>query len=81
MREFMLAMMLVFALGCTDRPATERILRDNGYTDIEITGYAAWMAADDDMTSTGFRAKSPSGHVVEGAVTGGGLKGYTIRLK
>lgn len=67
--------------SCTQPDEAERVLRQNGYTDIEITGWEPFMAGEDDTFSTGFRAISPSGEVVEGAVTGGYLKGKTIRLK
>ena len=38
------------------------------------------MKAKDDAYSTGFRATSPGGEVVTGAVTGALFKGSTIRL-
>ena len=66
--------------GCTDRPTAERVLRQNGYTNIEITGYRWGMGGENDTYVTGFRAKSPSGQVVTGAVCNGFLKGATIRF-
>lgn len=66
-------------VGCTDPEGATRILQQNGYTDIEITGYDAWVGGDDTY-STGFRARSPNGTVVTGAVTSDWDKGYTIRF-
>ena len=57
-----------------------RILSQSGYTEIEITGWRPLMAGKDDTFSTGFRAKSPGGAIVTGAVTSGWLKGSTIRM-
>lgn len=66
--------------GFTQSDEATRILRQSGYTDIEITGWRPFMAGKDDTFSTGFRAKSPSGEVVTGAVTSGWFKGSTVRL-
>lgn len=66
--------------SCTNEDKTRKTLEDAGYTGIEITGYRAFMAGKDDTYSTGFKAISPSGTPVTGAVTGGGFKGYTIRF-
>lgn len=61
----------------TDAEGATRTLKAAGYSDIEITGYRPFMG--DDWYSTGFRATSPGGQEVTGAVTGGFLKGNTIR--
>jgi len=66
--------------GCTDAPTAERVLRQNGYTNIEITGYRYGVGGENDTYVTGFRAKSPSGQIVTGAVCNGFLKGATIRF-
>ncbi|QXN67455.1 hypothetical protein [Stenotrophomonas phage BUCT608] len=68
----------------TQEPAAksqaEEVLEANGYTDIELTGYAMFSCSDDDTFKTGFRAKSPAGQQVKGAVCSGWFKGATIRL-
>lgn len=66
--------------GCTKPDNAIRVLTSQGYTQIEITGWRPFMASEDDIFSTGFHAKSPSGADVTGAVTSGTLKGSTIRL-
>lgn len=58
----------------------EQVLEANGYTEIELTGYAMFSCSDGDTFKTGFRAKSPAGQQVKGAVCSGWLKGATIRL-
>lgn len=66
--------------ACTRPEEATRVLRQQGYKNIEITGWRPWMKAKDDAYSTGFRATSPGGEVVTGAVTGALFKGSTIRL-
>jgi hypothetical protein len=57
-----------------------RVLESQGYSEIEITGWRPFMAGKEDTFSTGFRAKSPSGQIITGAVTSGWLKGSMIRI-
>ena len=74
--------LLVFFLllcGCTNPPATVRILTAEGYTSIKITGYAWFMNSKEELYSTGFEATNINGKFIKGAVTGGLFKGYTIR--
>lgn len=66
--------------SCTQTEEATRVLKAAGYTDIEMTGYRPLMGGEDDVFSTGFRAKSPNGTTVTGAVTKGPFKGNTIRL-
>jgi hypothetical protein len=74
--------LLVAALpqGLSQPDQAMRVLSQAGYTQIEITGWRPLMAGKDDTFSTGFRAKSPSGAIVTGAVTSGLLKGSTVRV-
>jgi hypothetical protein len=75
---FLLSMLLV--TGCTDPRGTARVLEQNGYTDVEITGWRPLAADKGDYFATGFRAKSVTGTEVTGTVTRGWFKGNTIRL-
>jgi len=78
-----LVLLIVFAFpnGCTKPDDTIRVLTQQGYTNIEITGWRPFMASEKDTFSTGFRATGPNGvENVTGAVTAGWFKGYTIRL-
>lgn len=69
----------IIFVGCTDVDGAKRVLRQHGYTEIEITGWRPLMAGEDTF-STGFSAKSPSGEYITGAVTRRFFKGSTIRL-
>jgi len=73
-------LVLVFPHGCIQPDKTRRVLSQQGYTDIEITGWRPFTADKNDTFSTGFKAKSPNGSVVTGAVTSGWLKGSTVRM-
>lgn len=76
---FVIVIFSIFPAACTKPDETIRVLRDQGYTEIKITGYRPFMS-DEDTFSTGFEAKSPNGRKVTGAVTSGAFKGNTIRL-
>lgn len=66
--------------GCTDGKTTRRALENQGFTNIEITGWAPFSCADEDIFRTGFRAIGPTGRVVRGTVCSGFFKGATIRF-
>lgn len=64
-----------------DEPGATKVLQENGYTYIKITGYRYFMKGQDDAYATGFEAISSSGHPVSGSVTRGlWYKGATIRF-
>lgn len=68
-------------MGCTDADNAERILKQNGYSDVHITGYSFFSCSKDDSQATGFIAKGPTGQRVEGAVCSGiFIKNSTIRF-
>lgn len=67
--------------SCTHPVTTERVLREAGYTNINVGGYA-WFAGDEgDTFATKFTATSPTGAKVRGVVTKGPFKANTIRLR
>jgi hypothetical protein len=70
---------LLCATGCTRTDQATMVLKNEGYTDIKITGYALFMCGEDDTFSTEFTAKNRNGQIVSGAVCSGLLKGATIR--
>lgn len=73
-------LLVVFALvGCTDEKTAKKALEGAGYSDIQYTGYSWFSCAREDVFSTGFRAKGPSGIFVEGSVCSGLFKSSTIR--
>jgi hypothetical protein len=71
---------LVLLGGCTDPNSARKILDNNGYEDINMTGYRLLMCGEDDFYSTGFQATSVKGVKVSGAVCSGFFKGSTIRF-
>lgn len=96
MKQFaagVLIMGLTLALcGCTDNTSAQRVLSDQGYTDITFTGYRAFLCGDDYTFHTGFAANTnivildkdgkPSviKHPVTGAVCSGWMKGNSLKL-
>ncbi len=72
--------LLALAAGCTDAKTAQRVLEDQGYTDVRADGYAAFSCSDQDTFKTAFTATSPSGRPVSGAVCSAWLKGATIRF-
>lgn len=78
---FVICALVTLLVGCTDENNTRSTLRKSGYSDINITGYSWLACGDDDTFHTGFRAKNPSGEIVEGTVCCGLVaKGCTIRF-
>lgn len=77
--------LLICVLGltaCTDPKNAQRILEDNGYTDVRLTGYSWFSCGQGDTYRDGFIAKSPVGRDVEGTVCSGWLfKNSTIRFE
>jgi hypothetical protein len=75
-----LVIVLVIATACTDESGATRALQSSGFSDITITGYEVFGCGKDDLSATGFRAKSPVGRPVSGVVCCGLLKGCTVRF-
>jgi hypothetical protein len=64
-----------------DRKGATEVLEAQGYTQVQITGYRWFIGDKGDFYHTGFKAKSPNGTPISGAVTKGLLfKGATIRF-
>lgn len=75
----LLAMNTLNNFGVNEQDTT-KILQNEGYTNIHLTGYDAFGCADGDVFSTGFTATNSNGKEIRGVVCGGYLKGYTIRI-
>ena len=72
--------LLLIVTGCTDPENASRILKAQGMTQVEITGYRFFTCGEGDTYSTGFKAKTQVGHKVSGAVCSGFIaKNSTIR--
>jgi hypothetical protein len=77
----LLALIVVLLAACTQPERATEVLRQQGYTEIQITGYDAFACSKDDTYHTGFTAKSPNGSSVKGVVCAGLMfKGSTIRF-
>lgn len=71
----------LLASGCSRPDHARQVLADNGFTEIHITGWSPFSCSDDDMFSTGFRARGVNGRFVTGTVCSGFLfKGATLRF-
>jgi hypothetical protein len=80
--KYILITLLLILTSCTDKDDAIRILSQQGYTEITITGYDYGACGKDDKFSTGFTALNLNNKVVRGTVCKGFLlKGSTIRLK
>jgi hypothetical protein len=76
-----LSMLLLLALAaCSDADTARRVLEQNGYEVLEVGGHALFSCGKDDDFATQFKAKSPGGQIVSGAVCSGWFKGATIRF-
>jgi len=80
MKKFLVIAAVALLSACTNTSNAERVLADNGYTDIQMTGYSLFGCDKNDTFSDGFKAKSPNGKMVEGVVCSGVFKGATIRF-
>jgi hypothetical protein len=78
---FVLFFILCFFLtSCNGNATSTTILEEQGYTNVEITGYNPFACSEDDMYRLNFTATSPNGTPVKGVVCSAPLKGYTIRF-
>ena len=81
MNKLILIVVIGMLTACTRPDNAVRILQEQGYTDIQITGYKWFACSKDDSTATGFMAKSANGMKIEGTVCSGWVfKNSTIRF-
>lgn len=83
MKRLLLAVASVATLAlaaCSDGDTARRVLIQQGYTEIEITGYSPFSCGKDDSFATGFVATSPAGIRISGTVCSAFFKGATIRF-
>lgn len=74
-------LLLVLALvACTnDTDKVRRLLERDGYTEVQVGGYAFFGCGRDDAFSNSFTAMK-KGARVSGYVCGGWMKGMTVRV-
>lgn len=80
MTKYLLAIGFLFLVACTDPKNAQRILENDGYTDIKFTGYGLFSCSKNDFYHTEFSAKKGNKEI-EGVVCSGLIfKASTIRL-
>jgi hypothetical protein len=79
MKKLLIAIVLMFLTACTNPEGATAVLKEQGYTNIEITGYDFLANGKDDVSSTGFIATTATGVKVKGAVTDKGSIGGIFR--
>jgi hypothetical protein len=71
-------------VACTRPNQAKETLEAQGFSNVEITGYAMWGCSsgkdDDENFHTKFTATGPTGKHVHGVVCSGLLKGATVRI-
>ena len=75
----MLSILIIAFCGCTDKDATIKALKQQGYSSIETKGYGFLGCSKGDTFATEFKAISNAGYKVEGVFCSGWFKGGTIR--
>lgn len=80
MKKIFAIVMLIAISGCTRTGSATKILQDEGYSNITITGYRFFGCGKGDDFHTGFTATGPTGHTINGVVCSGWFKGSTVRL-
>lgn len=59
----------------------KKVLEQQGYTDVQETGYEWFCCGKDDEYSTGFKAKDKAGNTVKGCFCSSLGKGVTVRFE
>ncbi len=77
---FILLMIIAGCMNGSDPEGTEKVLREQGYTEIQTQGYRWFAGGRDEHRVTEFTALSPAGYKVTGVVTKSFFRGSTIRL-
>ena len=66
--------------SCSGASTSEILLEEQGYTNVEITGFNVFACSEDDLYRYNFTAINPNGKQVKGVVCSAPLKGSTIRF-
>lgn len=80
MKKILILLALLITTACSDQTTAKRLLEEQGYKNIAITGYVWMGCSEDDTFHTGFTATSAAGSQVKGVVCSDWFKGATIRL-
>lgn len=77
---FMTICTLFSCTSNSDFEKGKKQLEQQGYTDVENTGYEAFCCGQDDDFSTGFRCKNSKGETITGCFCSAIGKSITIRF-
>ena len=66
--------------SCSGASTSEILLEEQGYTNVEITGFNLFACSEDDLYRYNFTATNSNGKQVKGVVCSAPLKGSTIRF-
>lgn len=80
MKTILVLLAACLLVGCVDERSARRVLEDQGFTDIQITGHRAFICGDTYTYATGFAAQSIAKRPVTGAVCSDYFKGNLIKL-
>lgn len=81
MKYIVVATIALMMAACSDAPTAQRVLANQGFRNIQTTGYSWFGCSKDDFYSTGFVATAPNGNRVEGVVCSSVFtKGATVRF-
>lgn len=78
----LLIIVILMLTGCDGKADAKRVLEEEGYTQVEMTGYRWTGCSEDDFYHEGFKATTVAGRRVSGVVCGGNSlfgKSWTIR--
>lgn len=79
MKRLLMLLLVLFFIGCTSEDSARELLKQEGFTNVEVTGFRLFGCSEDDWFRTGFKA-TKNGKEITGIVCEGVLKGKTIRF-
>ena len=81
MKKLLILLPLCLLLtSCDGTQSSLRIIQEQGYSEVQITGVNIFACSKDDIFRYNFVANSPNGTNVRGVVCSAPLKGYTVRF-
>lgn len=78
---FMISFIAFTMRGLKDPEGAKRVLEDQGYTHVNITGLRSFSCGNRELWRTGFKAMNQAGRVVRGTVCTTLFKSSNIRFE
>ena len=69
--RYLMIILMIFLISCTRSESTKDLLEDQGYENVEITGYRFFQCNDNELFRTGFKAENEQGNEITGTVCSG----------